>query len=255
MAVEQTIQYMKQHLDEWITTEQLANRVGYSTFHFSRIFKDVTGISVRQYLSALRMESGKNELLKHPSLLVKIGMSIGLSSTGTFVTRFKQFVGVSPKRFLSSVEMLFRFVNQYKDRRIDWAMDTNSSLPRVQCRIEAPLSFRGIVYVGLFPRAVPDQKPVAGTAINQNNGTAVISGIPLGTYYLLAAGVPWSRNPRDYFLLHHTLRCKLDEPLHIHETSDLKVTVTLREPLPYDPPIVVNLPLLLFEKIRNNKAK
>jgi len=61
-------------------------------FHFSRIFKRVTGISVRQYLSALRIESGKTELLHSPSLLVKIEMSVGLSSQGTFNTRFKQLV-------------------------------------------------------------------------------------------------------------------------------------------------------------------
>ena len=66
----------------------------------------------------------------------------------------------------------------------------------------------------------------------------------------MLAGIPWSLNPRDYFLLSKSLRGKREEPVHIDEETDLAVNITLREPLPYDPPIVVNLPLLLFEKDR-----
>lgn len=249
-AVNQTIQYMKEHLDEPMTTEQLADLAGYSPYHFSRVFKRVTGISLRQYLSALRVESGKIELLQGPSLLVKIGMRIGLASPGTFNTRFKQFVGLSPKKFRTTTESLHRYVNQYEHKPLTWAEEERHALPRIHCRIEAPEAFRGMIYVGLFPRPVPDQKPVSGTAVNLKNRTCTLAGIPTGTYYVLAAGIPWSLNPRDYFLLSKSLRGKREEPVHIDEETDLAVNITLREPLPYDPPIVVNLPLLLFEKDR-----
>lgn len=254
-AVQQVIQYMKEHLDEPMTTQQLADLAGYSSFHFSRVFKRVTGISVRQYLSALRVESGKTELLKRPSLLVKIGMTIGLSSPGTFNTRFKQFVGLSPKRFRSTSESLHQYVNQYENKPLSWAEEELNDLPRIHCQIEAPENFRGMIYVGVFPRPVPDQKPISGTAVNLRNRACILTRIPAGTYYVLAAGIPWSLNPRDYYLLNNSLRGKLDNPVHIDETTDLSVKITLREPLPYDPPIVVNLPLLLFEKDRGNSAK
>lgn len=254
-AVRQTIQYMKEHLDEPMTTELLADLAGYSPYHFSRIFKRVTGISVRQYLSALRVESGKTELLQSPSLLVKIGMNIGLVSPGTFNTRFKQLVGLSPKRFRSTTESLHRYVNQYEHKPLAWAGEQSQALPRIRCRIEAPEAFRGMIYVGLFPRPVPDQKPVTGTAVNLKNRTCTLTGMPAGTYYVLAAGIPWSLNPKDYFLLDKSLRGKLEEPVHIDRGTDLDVKIALREPLPHDPPIVVNLPLLLFEKDRNNSAR
>ncbi|GAB6926852.1 AraC family transcriptional regulator [Paenibacillus sp. JCM 10914] len=254
-TVQQTIEYMKGHLDEPMTTQQLADLAGYSPFHFSRVFKRVTGISVRQYLSALRVESGKSELLKRPSLLVKIGMNIGLSSPGTFNTRFKQFVGLSPKRFRSTSESLHQYVNQYENKPLHWTEEEQNVLPRIHCQIEAPETFRGMIYVGLFPRPVPDQKPITGTAVNLRNRSCILTRIPAGTYYVLAAGIPWSLNPRDYFLLNKSLRGKLDTPVHIEETTELSVKITLREPLPFDPPIVVNLPLLLFEKDRNDSAK
>jgi AraC-like DNA-binding protein len=254
-VVERVIEYMKKHLGENLSAQELAKMAGYSPFYFSRIFKKCTGISVRQYLSALRIESGKFELLKEPSLLVRIGMRVGISSPGTFNTRFKQFVGLSPKKFRSSSEKLHYYVNQYEHNPLRFSDEECISLPRVHCQIEAPSNFKGIIFVGFFPRPVPDQKPVAGTAMNLGRRTCVINDIPLGTYYLLAVGIEWSLNPKDYYLLSNSLRGKLDIPVVIGENTDLSTTLTLREPLPSDPPIVVNLPQLLLEKIRNNKAK
>lgn len=253
--VGQIIAYMKEHLDEPLTSQQLANLAGYSPFHFSRLFKKTTGISVRQYLSALRVESGKSELLKESSLLLKIGMRVGLTSPGTFNSRFKQFVGLSPQKFRSTSESLHEYVSQYKYKPLSSKNEPLNNLPRVQCRIKAPSDFHGLIFVGLFPRAIPDQKPVAGTAVNLKHRTCVITGIPPGAYYVLAAGIPWSLNPLDYYLLNHSLRGKLEAPIHIDDATDLNVVITLREPQPHDPPIVVNLPLLLFEKDRSNSAK
>ena len=44
-ATELAIQYMKEHLNEEVTSEQLAHLVGYSAYHFTRIFKQVTGMN------------------------------------------------------------------------------------------------------------------------------------------------------------------------------------------------------------------
>lgn len=254
-AVNKAIRYMKDHLHEEITSGQIAEYVSYSPFHFTRVFKSITGISIRQYLSALRIESGKGYLLKEPSMLVKILYSIGFSSMGSFHTRFKQFVGLSPKRFRSSSESLHSYVNQYESKPLSLSPEQESLLPRIQCQITTPESFRGLIFIGLFPRPIPDQRPVVGTALNLKNRTCQFSSVPHGTYYVLAAGIPWSLNPKDYFLLEHALRAIYETPIVIDETTDLDLQLMLREPLPFDPPIVVNLPILLFEKDKNKSAK
>ncbi|WP_054955855.1 AraC family transcriptional regulator [Paenibacillus dakarensis] len=254
-AVEKAIQYMKEHLNEDIKAEQLANIVGYSPYHFARVFKSITGITIRQYLSALRIESGKSYLLKEPSLLVKILHSIGFSSSGSFHTRFKQFVGLSPKQFRSSSELLHNYVKQYESAPLSLPQGQESVLPRIQCHVTTPETFRGLIFVGLFPRPVPDQRPVAGTALNLRNRTCQFTGVPHGTYYVLAAGIPWSLNPRDYFLLEHAPRGIYDHSILVDETTDLNLKITLREPSPFDPPIVINLPLLLFEQDQKKNAK
>ncbi|OAB41761.1 AraC family transcriptional regulator [Paenibacillus glacialis] len=252
-ATVQAISYMKAHLDEDITSEQLAVHVSYSPYHFTRIFKSVTGISPRHYLSALRIESGKLELLKAPSLLVKVLMAIGFRSVGTFNTRFKENVGVTPKKFRNLSDALSAYMNQYENQELLLNATDLNSTQKICCHIEAPDSFRGMIFVGLFPRPIPDQRPIAGTAMNRKNRTCTFTNVPEGTYYTLVAGIPWSINPKNYFVLDDSLRGIFPSAIHVTDNTDINMTIRLRSPLPFDPPIVVNLPLLLFEQHKKVK--
>lgn len=48
-------QYMRDHLEEKILLEDLAETVGYSRFHFSRLFKAVAGETASHFLMRLRV--------------------------------------------------------------------------------------------------------------------------------------------------------------------------------------------------------
>lgn len=256
-AAKQAIQYMKMHLDHDLTSEQLAAHVGYSHYHFTRVFKRVTGISPRHYLSALRIEAGKHHLLRETSLLVKILHSIGFQSAGSFNSRFKQQVGISPQKFRTTSKQLFHHMNEWEHKQLAPSADVEapSRLSRLTCQIITPPSFRGMIFVGLFPRPIPDQRPIRGTAINQNSHGCTFTNIPPGMYYVMAAGIAWSIHPRDYFLLNQALRGIHEDPVQIEQETKLDITITLREPLPQDPPIIINLPMLLYEQNKQKSAK
>ncbi|WP_236687085.1 helix-turn-helix domain-containing protein [Ornithinibacillus californiensis] len=109
----QAIEYMKSHLQEDITSEGLAKLVGYSPYHFSRVFKEVTGVSPRHYLSALRIEASKLILANSSGSILKTVLGVGFLSLGTFSAKFKQFVGLSPKEFKKDMVSLHQLVNEY----------------------------------------------------------------------------------------------------------------------------------------------
>ncbi|NMO96101.1 AraC family transcriptional regulator [Paenibacillus lemnae] len=255
IAVEKAITYMKLHLEESLTLDQIASVAGYSSFHFTRIFKHTTGISVRRYLSALRIEAGKTKLLNAPSTTVRLLQHIGFSSVGTFQTRFKSYVGLTPQKFKNLAHTLFRYVQQHKETAFTEEDNGSEGCSVIRCHIQAPAYFQGIVFVGLFPRPIPDERPAAGnvTAFSNSEKVCTIKTSKPGSYYVLAAGIPWSLNPKDYFLLHQSLRAKSPKAIDIKQPSNIEMELNLREALPTDPPIVINLPLLLFERDSVNK--
>lgn len=257
--VTKAIQFMQKHKNDQITIEEVAKHAGYSTYHFTRLFKSTTGISPRHYLSAIRIEASKKELIKRSSL-VKALHSAGLSSQGSFSSRFKKYVGLSPKKFQSNMAFLSNLVDQYRNQALPSFLAKSSVPPIINCKINTAQSFNGLIFIGLFPRPIPDQLPIIGTALNRGNRECIFSEIPSGTYYLLAAGIPWSLNPMRYFMLDQSPRGSFPSPLKVNEGTILDLTVELREPRPCDPPILINLPMLLHQaltqqtrrKIRHN---
>jgi AraC family transcriptional regulator len=247
------IEFMKNHLNEEVTSESLAHHVGYSPFHFSRVFKEVTGVSPRHYLSALRIEAGKQILVNSSNSILKALLGAGFRSVGTFSSRFKKFVGLSPKAFQKNMESLHSFVNKY-----DFSSDSHSLVslaPSLTCHVSAPQTFKGIIFIGLFPRPIPDQAPIVGYALNHHRTSCTFLEVPKGEYYVLAAAVQRSLNPKHYFLLDKALRGKTETSIELDQNSNEYVEVCLREPLPFDPPILINLPKLLFDTERRKQEE
>ena len=77
----------------------IAREAGYSRYHFIRAFCDTYGQTPRDYLSARRVERAR-ELLRTANLTVtEVCFLVGFSSLGSFSTRFKALVGLSPSDY------------------------------------------------------------------------------------------------------------------------------------------------------------
>ena len=84
---------------EPLDLEAIAQTAGYSRFHFIRAFRDAYGRTPGDYLSARRIERAR-ELLRNANLTVtEVCLLVGCSSLGSFSTRFKAEVGVSPSEY------------------------------------------------------------------------------------------------------------------------------------------------------------
>ena len=84
---------------EPLDLDAVAATAGYSRYHFVRLFKQAYGETPGQYLSRRRIERAQ-ELLRSANLTVtEVCMLVGFTSLGTFCTRFKQQVGMTPGEF------------------------------------------------------------------------------------------------------------------------------------------------------------
>lgn len=64
MAMEQILAYIETHLDEPMTNRQLAELVGYSEYHFLRLFKEYTNMTCKHYISKRRLIRAAQDLRK-----------------------------------------------------------------------------------------------------------------------------------------------------------------------------------------------
>ncbi|KAA0104149.1 helix-turn-helix domain-containing protein [Mycolicibacterium sp. P1-5] len=87
------------HYDQPLDLEQLAAVAGISKYHFQRLFAATYGMSPAEHLSRRRVERAQ-DLLRATNLTVtEVCMTVGFTSLGSFSTRFRELVGVSPSEF------------------------------------------------------------------------------------------------------------------------------------------------------------
>lgn len=176
-TMSRVVRVMYERIGDELTVDDLARAALYSKFHFSRMFRQVTGVSPGRFLSTLRFQEAKR-LLVHTSLSVaEISNRVGYSSLGTFSTRFKKFVGVTPTEYRRT------------GGRADLLQPSGDGHATVEGNLAAALGGEpGPTFVGLFPDPVPERQPVRSVVV-PGPGPYRLTDVPAGTWYLLAHGV------------------------------------------------------------------
>lgn len=92
-------EYMKQHLEEPIAIEEIAEHVSMSVSYFTKVFREMTGFSPYEYLLRLRLEQAKELLLQTELSVGEIAYRSGFHSDSNFIYFFKKETGISPLKF------------------------------------------------------------------------------------------------------------------------------------------------------------
>jgi AraC family transcriptional regulator of arabinose operon len=79
--------------------KEIARTFGYSTEHFSRIFRKYTGMSPRQYVTLTRLEAAKSLLHSSNYNLTAIAEQLGFNDIYHFSREFKAHAGLSASAY------------------------------------------------------------------------------------------------------------------------------------------------------------
>ena len=90
--------YIDSHYANEITLEQAAALVGFSKFHFSRLFKEFTNCTFYDYLSQTRIQAAKR-LLSTGTSITDIAFQTGFNSLTSFCRCFKKYTDLSPSEY------------------------------------------------------------------------------------------------------------------------------------------------------------
>lgn len=90
--------YVRNHLSEKITVEDLANHLFFNKYYFMHQFKEISGISVYQFIQKIRLTVLK-EMVEEGCPLSTATSRCGFQDYSNFFKLFKKEYGCSPKEY------------------------------------------------------------------------------------------------------------------------------------------------------------
>lgn len=85
--------------DEALTLRALAQKLGYSEYYTSRKFRELAGMTLRDYLRLRRLAFALRDVRDSDAGILDIAVQYGFSSNEAFTHAFKKAYGVSPSAY------------------------------------------------------------------------------------------------------------------------------------------------------------
>ena len=96
--VEQVTGYIEVHLGEGITVEDVAETVHMSKFYFLRKFKEITGMTVHNFIVNKRIIAACQAMAEGKSITESWQMT-GFADYSSFLRNFRKIYGISPREY------------------------------------------------------------------------------------------------------------------------------------------------------------
>jgi len=93
-------EFIRGNIDNGITPADIADYMGYSVWHFCRMFSDWYGVPPARYMRGLRLESGRERLFSGSSVQ-EAADAAGFESASGFSRAFYRKYGVTPANLVN----------------------------------------------------------------------------------------------------------------------------------------------------------
>ncbi|HML48644.1 MAG TPA: AraC family transcriptional regulator, partial [Clostridia bacterium] len=100
VLLERAAAYIQEHLAEDLSLERIAEAMHFHAKYFSRLFKELSGMNLVDYIMAQRLERAAMMLRHEKGLSIEtIGAQVGYNSPQYFNRRFKEAYGMTPREY------------------------------------------------------------------------------------------------------------------------------------------------------------
>ncbi|WP_257345911.1 AraC family transcriptional regulator [Pseudalkalibacillus decolorationis] len=100
LHVERVVTWIDHHFHQNITLDHIAENLNISKYYMSRIFKEVTGFTIMQYLMNRRMNRAKYLLEMYPKkTILEVALDSGFENSSHFSRFFRKNMKMTPTQF------------------------------------------------------------------------------------------------------------------------------------------------------------
>ncbi len=97
--LQRVLDYIEASLGSDVRLEDLAAQACLSPFHFSRLFREATGLSPQRYVTDRRVQAARQELARDRLSLVEIALEFGFGSQANFTRVFRKAANLTPGQY------------------------------------------------------------------------------------------------------------------------------------------------------------
>ena len=109
-AVQKSVDYIEEHLQENIRAEALAEIIGLSPFYFQRLFKRLVNKPLQEYVKLRRLAKAVEALNTENQRILDVALDYGFASHANFTRAFKGAFGITPEAYKKNRPFLNTFV-------------------------------------------------------------------------------------------------------------------------------------------------
>jgi len=188
-AILSTLIHIQTHLENDLNLDTLAERVGFSAYHYHRIFRDIIGEPVKEYVRRLRIERAAYRLKVSEETILHIALDAGFKTHESFTRAFTRQFHITPNVFRNNYLRASR--ERKKQAQPKYIADYNvKAVPTSrQVRLEhvRPIIVAFVRHIGPYDKLLDPDSPMSllwdelfewGNANKLINADSLLIGIP-----------------------------------------------------------------------------
>jgi two-component system response regulator YesN len=91
--------YISEHLTDTILVKDLAKHVNLHPYYLGQLFKNIKGVSVKEFINMQRVEKAKSLISRNDLRVTDVAEIVGYRDPEYFYKKFKKYTGMTPRQY------------------------------------------------------------------------------------------------------------------------------------------------------------